>query len=205
MSPFVVYQSKFFCPWLSLFRVAADQPNPNVVSLVHAPYRGAPGLPAAPPRNSQCPLPSTLQRTLQPRPQLCHGHAQVTACGLNATNGISRAKRKQEDSHVGRDDSSCVDNVINVATTYFWAPTASFGAGGGGVICQKLTVTANNTRNVQHLSHPVHRYSLKNVYINETCPKPQAQWGFLLSPELNWLTRNVQTIIHLGKILSCQS
>lgn len=46
---------------------------------------------------------------------------------------------------------------------------------GWGVKCQKLTVTANNTRNVQHLTHPLHRNSLKNVYINATRPKPQPE------------------------------
>lgn len=36
------------------------------------------------------------------------------------------------------------------------------------------TVLANNCRNVQNLIHPLHRYSLKNVYTGETGPKAQA-------------------------------
>lgn len=176
----LAYPSK--CP--RSFSSIADQPNPDVVRPVHAAHRGAPGLPAAAPRNRQRPLPSALQRTLQPRPQLRHGHAQVTACGPDATNSISGRRRKREDSRARPDEHRRGDHVIDAAAAYPCAPRASFHAGGRGVIRQKLTVTANNTRNVEHLSHPVHRYSLKNVYINETRPEPQHTWGFLPSSEL---------------------
>lgn len=141
---------------------AADQSNPNAVGPLYSPHRGAPGLPAAPPRDSQRPLPSALQRTVQPRPQLCHGHAQVTAHGTAASNATTR---KRDARYVLPDLGSCVDYVVTVATTYSGA-SPSLAAAGWGVSCQKLTDNANNTRNVQHLTHPVHRYSLKNVYIN---------------------------------------
>lgn len=173
------------CAWLvSPSCLTADQPNPNSVSPVHTPYRGAPGLPAAPPGNSERPLSPALQRTLQPRPQLCHGYAQVTARGLHATDSVRGGSRKYEGSHVRRDESGCVDHVIHVAITYSWAPSASLLGGGWGIICQKLTVTANNTRNVQHLFHPVHRYSLKNVYIKKkNVPRATTSMGL---PPVSW-------------------
>lgn len=39
------------------------------------------------------------------------------------------------------------------------------------------TVLANNCRNVQNLIHPLHRYSLKNVYTTATGPETQATVG----------------------------
>lgn len=187
---------------MSFSSLAADQPNSNVVSTVHSPYRGAPGIPAAPPRDGQRPLSSTLQRTVQPRPQLCHGHAQVTACGPIITYGTIRSPRKWDHSYVWWDRSNCVDYDITTAGTY---SRAHSGGARSQKVSEQLTVNANNTRNVQHLIHPVHRYSLKNVYINATRPKPQPEWGLLLSSKLNWLTRNVQILKRLWTILSCQT
>lgn len=125
---------------------------------MHAPHRGAPGFPAAAPRDGQRPLPAALQRTLQPGPQLGHGHAKVTATAMHGlgggTGGGGRVRRDSRDND--RAERSATEATAN--------PRAPPDTGGGGVTCQKLTVTANNNRNVQHLSHPVHRYSLKNVY-----------------------------------------
>lgn len=64
-------------------------------------------------------------------------------------------------------------------------PTASFELRGWGDICHKLTVIANNCRNVQHLTRPVHRYSLKNVYTMKVAPATtNSKWAFVPSPEL---------------------
>lgn len=50
------------------------------------------------------------------------------------------------------------------------------------------TVVANNGRNVQNLIHPLHRYSLKNVYTTASGPETQARVG---SPDSDLSVNNL--------------
>lgn len=54
------------------------------------------------------------------------------------------------------------------------------------------TVLANNCRNVQNLVHPLHRYSLKNVYTTATGPETQATPA---SPDWDLPVNNLETFV----------
>lgn len=105
----------------------ADWSDTHAVGRVYSPHRGAAGLPAASPRDGERALPPALQGAVQSRPQCSDHHAQVTSYGPTSESGPQR------------------DRGRIITATAKPGPQAR----------TLQTLTAANTRNVQHLSNPI--------------------------------------------------